>query len=242
MLLLGIVFALEAFRVSLRGGLPVQRGGMLLYAYDCWRAVDLKALLWRWGLFLLPVTAAIALSLWHNHARFHNWFAFGHEFLTVAWRGRIEKWGLFSYHYLPRNLGIALANLPYLNQVPAKVQINVHGLALWVTSPFYLWLLWPKKFNWQYFVYTIGALIVFIPDLLYQNSGWMQFGFRFSNDFAVLLFVMLAIGGRRFGKAFVIAALFAIVVNGFGAATFERSQFSRFYFVDGSQKTIFQAD
>jgi hypothetical protein len=242
MLLLGIVFALEAFRVSLRGGFPDRRGGSLLLAYDSWKALDLRSLLKRWGLFLIPVTAALAFSLWHNHARFGSWFAFGHEYLTVAWHARIEKWGLFSYHYLSRNLGIVLAGLPFQNATPPKFQVNMHGLALWVTSPFYLWLLWPKKFDWQYFVYTTGVLMVFSLDLLYQNSGWMQFGFRFSNDFAVLLFVMLAVGGRRFGKAFTAAAVVAVAVNAFGALTFERAQYSKYYFNDGSQRTILQVD
>ena len=30
--------------------------------------------------------------------------------------------------------------------------------------------------------------------LFYQNTGWRQFGYRFSNDYAPLLFVLLAIG------------------------------------------------
>ena len=30
--------------------------------------------------------------------------------------------------------------------------------------------------------------------LLYQNSGWRQFGYRFSNDYAVLLFMLIALG------------------------------------------------
>ena len=44
-----------------------------------------------------------------------------------------------------------------------------------------------------------GALSAALPatmDLLYQNTGWRQFGYRFSNDYAVLLFVLLAVGAR----------------------------------------------
>ena len=50
-----------------------------------------------------------------NYARFHDprpW-AFGHEYLTVGWQTRIRRWGLFSYHFLPRNLGVMLASLPW---------------------------------------------------------------------------------------------------------------------------------
>ena len=100
----------------------------------------------------------------------------------MGWRGRIDRWGLFSYHYLARNLGIALTSLPYLNQVPSKVQINTHGLALWVTTPAYVWLLWPRRTGWLWWSLAITAGTVALADLLYQNSGWLQFGYRFSNE------------------------------------------------------------
>ena len=47
---------------------------------------------------------------WLNNARFHNpapW-AFGHEYLQVGWKTRIDRWGLFSFHFLPRNLAVML--------------------------------------------------------------------------------------------------------------------------------------
>ena len=34
------------------------------------------------------------------------------------------------------------------------------------------------------------------PSLFYMNSGWVQFGYRFSLDYMVFLIVLLAIGGR----------------------------------------------
>jgi hypothetical protein len=242
MLFMGVVFALEALRVSLRGGVPERRGGAITLVVDVWRRVDLKALLKRWGLFALPVAGCVGFYLWYNYARFHNPFEVGYRFLTVAWKSRIESWGLFGYHYLGRNLGIVLASTPFWNKTAPHLQINAHGLALWITSPFYLWLLWPKKTGWLHTAVAAGALAVFILDLLYQNSGWMQFGFRFSNDFAPLLFVLLAIGGRRFGKRFWVASACAILINGFGALTFERAPYAKFYFTDGSQKTVFQPD
>ncbi len=241
-LLMGLVFAGEALRMSVGGTFPEARGGWLAHAWAAARAIHVPTLARKWGLFLVPLVGLGLLYLWYNHARFGNAFAAGHEYLTVAWRERIEKWGLFSYHYLARNLGVVLTSLPWVTKDPWSVQINVHGLALWVTTPMYLWLLWPRKTGWQYWLYATSALAVALPDLLYQNTGWMQFGFRFSNDFAVLLFVLLALGGRRFGKAFWSAAVFAVAVNGFGAMTFDRQPFSRFYYVDGSQKTIYQPD
>ncbi len=242
-LFMGFIFALEALRISLQGGLPSAEDGSLAHRIRLGLArLEWAKLMKRWGLFLLPLMCLFGISLAHNYARFGRPLEFGHEYLTVAWRGRIEQWGLFSYHYLARNLGVMLTSLPYLTHVPSRVQINGHGLALWVTSPFYLWLLWPKKPGWQYFVFAASALAIAGTNLLYQNSGWMQFGFRFSNDFAILLFVLLALGARRFGVAFWIAAAIAVIVNGFGAMTFDRQGYSKFYFIDGSQRVLYQPD
>ncbi len=242
MLLMGLFFAAEAFRMSMGHNEGKTRGGKLALIHQTLRSLAWKSFLKRCALFALPLVAVLALSLWHNHARFGSPLEFGHEYLTIAWRSRIEKWGLFSYHYLPRNLSVLLASLPYLNQVPSGVQINVHGLALWFTTPMYLWLLWPKKNTWLVIVLSLCAAGIAFMDLLYQNTGWMQFGYRFSNDYALLLFVLLALGDRRFGTLFWSAAAFSVAVNAFGAMTFDRGPYKKFYHIDGSQKTLFQPD
>jgi hypothetical protein len=223
MLLIGILFVLEAWRTHRARG-------------------DWTGLARKLALFSLPVAALCAVFLWYNRACFGSVFSFGHEHLAVNWHARIQKWGLFSYHYLARNLGIALTSLPYVNKAAPHVQVNTHGLALWVTTPAYLWLLWPKKTGWLFWSLAATAAPVVLADLLYQNSGWMQFGYRFSNDFAVFLFALLAIGGFRLGRRFWAAALFGVIVNTLGALTFDRQGYERYYYSDGSQNVIYQPD
>ena len=190
--------------------------------------------------FALPLVAVLALSMWHNHARFGDAREFGHKLLTVGWHERITKWGLFSYHYLGRNLGILTSSLPFVNPTAPRVQVNMHGLALWLTTPAYLWLLWPRRTGWLWWSLAATVALVAGMDLLYQNSGWQQFGYRFSNDYAPMCFAMLAIGGFRLGPAFWAAGAWAVAINAFGAATFNVD--SRWYFNDATQKTIFQPD
>src|SRR5581483_7025267 len=108
---------------------------------------------------------------------------------------RIDKWGLFSVHYLARNLSVVLAGLPFTKVPGTPFQINAHGLALWITSPFYLWCLWPRRTGGLFWATLVTTACVAAPDLLYQNTGWIQFGYRFSNDFAPFLIVLLALGG-----------------------------------------------
>jgi hypothetical protein len=196
--------------------------------------------------FALPLLLIVGLSLWHNQARFGDPFEVGYRYLTVVWQKRIEKWGLFDYHYLPRNLGVILASLPWLpadaEKAAAPFQINGHGLALWFTTPVFFWLLWPKSKPSPHWALWLTVALVALPSLFYQNSGWVQFGYRFSNDYAVFLFALLAIGGHKLRGLFAAAAVWAIAVNAFGAYTFGRSGFSAFYFSDASQRVIFQPD
>ena len=65
---------------------------------------------------------------------------------------------------------------------------------------------------------------VALLDLLYQNSGWIQFGYRFSLDYSVSLFALLALGGRRFGVGFRALLRWRCAVNLFGAITFDPRQ------------------
>ena len=201
----------------------------------CWRPA-----LGRMLRFAAPVLVCGLAAMLYNHARFGDPFEFGHRYLQIGWRGRIERWGLFNYHYLPRNLAIFLAALPWLSARPPYVKVGLHGLALWFTTPNLLLALWPRRVGARYVALALGIAPVLLLDLAYQNSGWVQFGYRFALDWLPLAFLMLALGGRRFGPGFWATALFAVAVNTFGAVTFDRAW--EFYDDDTTQRRLFQPD
>jgi hypothetical protein len=130
--------------------------------------------------------------------------------------------------------------LPWLSRVPPYVQISNHGLALWFTSPFLFWLLWPARRDGLTAFLWVTAGLAALPSLLYQNTGWVQFGYRFACDYMPILFLIIAIGGRRLGRLFWASALFAVAVNAFGAVTFGRAPM--FYPQGGAQTDFFQPD
>jgi hypothetical protein len=191
--------------------------------------------------FALPVAVVLVLTLVHNGLRFGDPFEVGYRYLTVVWRTRIERWGLFNYHYLARNLGVMLTSLPWLG-APGGFRISGHGLALWLTTPAYVWLLWPRVTRAPHWALVLTAASVAIPTLFYQNSGWLQFGYRFSNDYAVFLFALLFVGGRRFGALFCALGAFAIVLNAYGALTFGRPLGESVYVIEGSQRVLYEPD
>jgi hypothetical protein len=230
-------FLYEAYRAAAREDPPPD----LPFAARVGRA-DARELVDRLALFAAPASLVLAIVFWHNRVRFGDPFEFGHRFLAIRWRPRIDRWGLESYHYLGRNLAVVLTNLPYTKVPGVPFQINVHGLALWITSPFYAWALWPKRTGPLFWALAATTLAVAAPGLLYQNSGWVQFGYRFSNDFVVFLMALIAAGGRRLRAPFWICVAIAVAVNAFGALTFQRAGGSKYYYVEGTQKVIHQPD
>jgi hypothetical protein len=234
-LLLGVFFVLETLRVARRADAPPpQRLGEL------WRGLEPLAALRRLALFALPLLLTLGVAMWMNAARFDDPLEFGHSYLNIRWRPRIDTWGLFNYHFFGKNLAVLLASMPWLSALPPYLKLSRHGLALWITTPQLLLVLWPRRSSLTMTGLALGAAAVAVVDLCYQNSGWIQFGYRFSLDYAVALFALLALGGRPFSKGFHALLLWAVAVNLFGAITFDRVE--KFYDSDASQQIIFQPD
>lgn len=178
----------------------------------------------------VPALAVLGVLLWHNHARFENAVEFGHKYLNIAWQERIQRWGLFNYHFLARNLAAALVLLPRILAKSPYVQISQHGMSLLVTSPYLGYLVRPARKSPLALGLWLTVLGCALPSLLYQNSGFVQFGYRFSLDYMVFLVLLLALGGRRLTWLFKTLIVLAIGVNLFGAITFDR--FAQFVYAD----------
>ena len=229
-----IFFLFEAMHPTRGGSEPVGSALARLFSVD-WRAT-----LKRCAIFAAPILFVAAAAMWMNRARFGDPLEFGHAYLMIRWRPRIEKWGLFNFHYFAKNLSVYLAGLPWLSALPPYVTISRHGLALWVTSPNLLPLLWPKAVSPLLMRLALSTAIVAVLDLCYQNSGWVQFGYRFSLDYMPALILLLALSKRRFGWAWMTVLVVAIGINLFGALTFDRA--AMFYDGDDSQERLFQPD
>lgn len=241
--LLSVFFAIEALRPALRRAHDYAEGpeGGLAEKpsfRDLLRAALDPETLGRYARFALPIALIGAILALHNHARFGDPGEYGHRFLMIRWIDRIEKWGLFGYHYLARNLTAHFTSLPWFSDAPPYLTISRHGLALWIVSPALVYLLYPARISLRVVALLLAILAVFFLDLLYQNTGWVQFAPRFVLDWLPLGIVALALMGRRFGRLFTALVLVSVVVNSFGAVTFDRHH--RFYDEDPTQERFFQ--
>ena len=207
-----------------------------LFLFELWRSRrgEWKQVCVR---FAIPVVAFAIAGMVYNALRFHSPTEFGHTYLDARQQIQIEQFGLASYHYLARNLAVMLTLLPeWLGHRP-WLQISGHGLAIWVTTPALLLLLWPKEKPPIHRALWITVACVAAPSLLYMNSGWVQFGYRFSLDYVVFLVVLLAIGGRPISRVLIGVC---IAVNLFGAVTFDRDW--KYYRVGGTAYDVVMAN
>jgi hypothetical protein len=170
----------------------------------------------------VPAAAVLVLLFVHNYVRFDRFGAFGHEYLNIVWKDRAERWGLFNYHFLSRNLACALVLLPKILVAHPYVQYSRHGMSMFVTSPTLAWLFGRREKSPLAPALWLAIAAAAAPTLLYYLSGYQQFGYRFINDYIVYLIVLLAIGGQRFGWIWKTLLILSIGVNLFGAITFDR--------------------
>jgi hypothetical protein len=212
-----------------------------LFILEAWRLADgdRRAFAKRLLIFAAPVIGFAVAGMIYNFIRFDSPTEFGHTYLAVRQQAQIEQWGLESYHYLSRNLTVALTLLPELVGRSPWIQVSGHGLAIWVTTPLLLLLLWPREKPALHRTLWLTVACVAVPALLYQNSGWVQFGYRFSLDYMVFFIMLLAIGARpltRVAKGLIIAG---VVINLFGAWTFDREW--QYYRVGGNTYDVIVA-
>jgi len=200
-----------------------------LMLFELWRVhggrSGLRRIARDLALFAAPIAAVGIAAAWFNQVRFGSPFEFGHSYLVARQQGEIEHWGLFHVHYLGRNLAAAFTLLPQLSRDLPHIRIHGHGMSLLLTTPIFLYAVWPRERGPLHRALWMTVLAVAVPIFLYQNSGWVQFGFRFSLDFTPFLLLLVALSGRRILSPVGITLLaFALVVNAFGAWAFAHKQ------------------
>ena len=122
-------------------------------------------------------------------------------------------WSLQDVRYIPQNLGLMLFGLPTLmpHCDPGAVRLawsatgcswvipEQTGMSVLLASP--AWLLAMPSFALLRDRRVGGALLatlaIAVVNLAHFSQGWVQFGYRFSLDFAPFLLVAVALGAER---------------------------------------------
>jgi hypothetical protein len=138
-------------------------------------------------------------------------------------------WAIEDPRYIPQNLAIMLFSAPVLlpDAVPAALgdygTLCVHpgavrgifdeacplalprdvGMSLLLTSPAYLLAIPALRLHGRSRLVTgsvVAILLIALVNLMHFSQGWVQFGYRFSNDFVPFALLLVAIGLARRGR------------------------------------------
>ena len=124
---------------------------------------------------------------------------------------------------VPGETKVAFLGLPRRVPVPPWLVPDPRGLSLLLVSPWLILALLPlvrpdrpgarKTAAWCW----TAAVLISVPHMLYVNSGWMQFGYRFALDEMPFLLLAAVLGVRRGPREISIGLLTAsVVVNMWG--------------------------
>ena len=125
--------------------------------------------------------------------------------------------GILSLWYIPRNLfAILFRSWNYVDEFPF-LQPSWWGLGIFLTTPLFLWLFKARLrtpiVGWS----LLGVVIVSLPIITHGNVGITQFGYRFSLDFQLLLFAILAtVVARGWTRLMKLAAVASVVICAYG--------------------------
>jgi hypothetical protein len=103
----------------------------------------------------------------------------------------------------------------------ALLRPNPIGMGLLLTSPLYLIALPLVRTAWRQRLVlgtALAVVAVALINLMHFSQGWVQFGYRFSNDFApfALILITLAIAWRGVSRLVIGLVVLSVLVNAWG--------------------------
>jgi hypothetical protein len=139
-------------------------------------------------------------------------------------------WAIEDPRYLPQNFGIMFLNTPVFEPTVVPSALGTGGplcttpdavrglfnrdcplvlpqdtgMSVLLTSPAYLLLLPALRWGYGHSRLVTGAalaiVVVAFINLMHFSQGWVQFGYRFSNDFAPWALLLVALGLERIAR------------------------------------------
>jgi hypothetical protein len=165
--------------------------------------------------------------------------------------GYNPEWSIEDPRYIPQNLGIALFSTPAIlpdvypaglgggealctepgaerglfdRDCPIALPRDV-GMSILLTSPAYLLAVPTLVALYGRSRLVSGAILavvlIFVVNLMHFSQGWVQFGYRFSNDFVPFALPLVALGAERLRRRpILVGGLLAVsvAINLWGAA------------------------
>lgn len=192
------------------------------------RGLTARGLAWWGARCAAPMAAAAGLLFWYNAARFGSPWDFGYLTQNVARElaDDLRTYGQFHVRYVPHNLWAMLLAGPVWKADTREILPTIDGMSLLLTTPALIFLA-EARHPTPLVVGAWAALaLLLVPLMTYYNTGWWQFGYRFSLDFMTSVLVLLAASaGPRVGRRMRLLILLGVVVNAWGTWWFQNPRY-----------------
>jgi hypothetical protein len=153
--------------------------------WRAWRRFDVGYLIRMTG----PIAAAVAMNSAYNYVRFGTVADVANVYRPGIWSEGTFDRGLFSLSYIPRHLSVIFRDVPHFIAEPPYLPVPWTGLAIWVTTPAFLYALRARG-NLETAAAWIGILLVSFAVMTFGATGISQFGYRLATDFYPLLYLL----------------------------------------------------
>lgn len=180
----------------------------------------------QWALkTAVPIVLVLGALLFYNAARFGNSLDFGYLTANVADKlaPDLRRYGQFHLHYLPKNFWAMWLAGPQWDGERNFWLPDPEGMSLLLTTPALIYLVRARQRSWVVTGGWLAVGLLLIPLLLYYNTGWWQFGYRFSLDFMIPVMVLLALAAHtRVTWSMRTLILIGVLVNLYGVLWWHR--------------------
>jgi hypothetical protein len=184
--------------------------------------------------FGMMLIFGLIVMLAYNQLRFGNFMDFGYgyvqgsRYLTSAY----ALGGGFNIAYMPCNIQVSLFGLPNLpwSPLPDLMQSCSHtqlsngtfgkissffnpiGMSMFLTTPAFLLIFRANLRDKLVLASVVGITSTLMVLWMYHTTGWTQFGYRYSLDIIVFIFLILAvtIGKISWGEKLLFTASFVM--------------------------------
>lgn len=177
-----------------------------------------------WGLRMGSMACIFACGLLvYNHIRFEDFSDFGYltQNISPSLKSDLLNHGQFHWIYFKRNVYRMFLAFPTWFLHTDAPNPNFQGLSIFCTTPAFIYAIHALKKDMSSILTWLSIALVSLPLVFYYNTGWAQFGYRFSLDFMIPLVFLLCIAGKgRNPRWFNVLILVGTCINLYGAYWF----------------------
>jgi hypothetical protein len=156
---------------------------------------------WKRNFLKLALGSApfIVFNFYYNFLRFGTIFDRAYYLIPGVLAEPWYEKGILNLSYIPRHLKVIFWELPKWQNTFPFVKPSWAGLAIWITTPAFVYALWAPikkgvvKASW------ITILMVCLIIFSHGTTGFAQFGYRFAVDFYPFLILLTTVSVTKTG-------------------------------------------